>query len=139
MATPINQTRSVKYDPVPFATTATVDSLQQHESIMSAFARHRDALRRRAADTPESPPSRTWGPFLAFLGVICVSPDSMLLRSMYAAGASTPAVVSAKYFGVALLLTLVAAVYPSKVRRAFTSPPHFVAAVLYVVPAGRST
>ena len=42
---------SVKYDPVPFATTATADSLQQHESIMSAFARHRDALRRRAADT----------------------------------------------------------------------------------------
>ena len=33
MATPINQTRSVKYDPVPFATTATADSLQQHESI----------------------------------------------------------------------------------------------------------
>ena len=29
-----------------------------------------------------------------------------------------------------MLLTLVAAVYPSKVRRAFTSPPHFVAAVL---------
>ena len=52
---------SVKYDPVPFATTATADSLQQHESIMSAFARHRDALRRRAADTTESPPSRTLG------------------------------------------------------------------------------
>ena len=50
---------------------------------LSAFARHRDALRRRAADTTESPPSRTWGLFLAFLGVICVSPDSMLLRSMY--------------------------------------------------------
>ena len=42
---------SVKYDPVPFATTATTDALQQHESIMSAFARHRDALRHRAADT----------------------------------------------------------------------------------------
>ena len=36
MATPINQTRSVKYDPVPFATTATADSLQQHESIIDA-------------------------------------------------------------------------------------------------------
>ena len=41
MATPerssINQT-SVKYDPVPFATTATADSLQQHESIMPCDA-----------------------------------------------------------------------------------------------------
>ena len=59
------------------------------------------SFRRRAADTPESPPSPAWGLFLAFLGVICVSPDSMLLRSMHAVGASTPAVVSAKYFGVA--------------------------------------
>ena len=86
--------RSVKYDPVPF-TTATADSLQQHESIMSAFARHRESFRRRAADTTESPPSRTGGCSSQFSASICVSPDSMLLRSI-AAGAST-AVVSAKY------------------------------------------
>ena len=123
-------TTPVQYDPLPF--TATANSLRQHETVMAAFARHREALRRRrAAEAAEaSPPSRAWGLLLAFLGVFCVSPDSMLLRSMHGLGASTAAIVAAKYFGVALLLTCVAAAYPSKVKRAFSSLPHLFAAVI---------
>lgn len=116
-------TTPVQYDPLPF--TATANSLRQHETVMVAFARHREALqRRRAAEAAETPPSRAWGLLLAFLGVFCVSPDSMLLRSMHGLGASTAAIVAAKYFGVALLLNRVAAAYPSKVKKAFASPPH---------------
>ena len=72
--------------------------------------------------------SHTKGSLIALAGVIAVSPDAMLLRSMRALGASSPDVAVAKYIGIIAFMSILGAVKGT--ARARASIPHFLAAAL---------
>lgn len=63
---------------------------------------------------------------MAFAGVLAVSPDAMLLRSMQSLGASSADVAAAKYCGIFLLMVGLAAV--KGIHTALISPGHLLAA-----------
>jgi drug/metabolite transporter (DMT)-like permease len=69
---------------------------------------------------------RARGLVVAFLGVLAVSPDAMLLRSMRALGASSADVAAAKYVGI--FLFMVGFGVAKGVRGALVSPGHFAVA-----------
>ena len=63
---------------------------------------------------------------IALLGVLSVSPDAMLLRSMHGLGASPADVAAAKFCGVFVVMVALGAVRGA--HRAGLAPRHFVAA-----------
>ena len=79
------------------------------------------------ADDMSSPPNRTRGLLIALAGVMAVSPDAMLLRSMRAAGASLPDVAGAKYFCIWLFFVGLTIRSPDARAAARRAPGHFIA------------
>ena len=68
---------------------------------------------------------------IALLGVLSVSPDAMLLRSMHELGASPADVAAAKFCGVFILMVALGVVRGA--HRAWLAPRHFVAAACFQV------